>query len=76
MTKPEKVCIECKTGLGRYWGMNFCESCFRQLLTDHLAEEDKRHENMRTCKVKQVAEDAEFERIQITLDEVVEGDSE
>lgn len=44
MTKPEKVCIECKTGLGRYWGRNFCESCFRQLLTDHLAEEDKRHE--------------------------------
>lgn len=41
--KQNKVCIECNKDLARYWGRNFCESCFRQLLTDHLNEEDKRH---------------------------------
>lgn len=40
--KPEKVCIECEEGLGRYWGSNFCEDCFRQLLREHLADEDKK----------------------------------
>lgn len=42
--KPIKSCIECDKDLARHWGNNFCEKCFRQLLTDHLAEEDKRHE--------------------------------
>lgn len=41
-TKTEKVCIECKIKLGRYWGRNFCEECFRQLLREHLADEDRK----------------------------------
>lgn len=39
-----KVCLECKAKLARYYDNAFCESCFRQLLKEHLAEEDKRHE--------------------------------
>lgn len=38
-----KVCIECKTELGRYWGNNLCEKHFRELLKENLKEEDKRH---------------------------------
>lgn len=45
-----KVCLECKADLARYWGHSFCEPCFKKLLKDQLAEEDKRHANMRQVR--------------------------
>lgn len=45
-TKQNKVCIECKKDLGRYWGKNFCKSCLGELLNEKMWEEDKRHANM------------------------------
>jgi len=43
LNKDGKVCIECKTDLGRFFGRNFCEECFKELLKANLEEEDKRH---------------------------------
>lgn len=40
MTKQNKVCIECKKDLGRYWGKNFCKSCLGELLNAQLREDE------------------------------------
>lgn len=45
-----------------------CGRCGRKLKTQKSIDDGYG----RVCKVKQATEDAEFERIQITLDEVVE----
>lgn len=37
-TKIDKVCIECKKDLGRYWGRNFCKKCLGELLNAHKKE--------------------------------------
>lgn len=42
MTKQEKVCVECKKGLGRHWGRNFCKSCLGELLNAQMREDDAR----------------------------------
>lgn len=47
-----------------------CGRCDRELKTQKSIEEGYGP----VCKVKQAAEDAEFERIQVTIDEVIEGD--
>lgn len=46
----EKVCVECKKGLARHWGRNFCKECLGNLLNDHFREEDKRHAANRVNK--------------------------
>lgn len=43
LAKEGKVCLECNKVLGRFWGRAFCEPCFRKLLKEDIAEEDKRH---------------------------------
>lgn len=45
-----------------------CKRCSKQLKTQKSIDDGYGP----VCKKKQAAEDAEFERIQITLDEVVE----
>lgn len=40
--KNKKVCIECKEKEARYWASNFCEECFRELLSAKIQEEDLR----------------------------------
>ena len=42
MKKQNKVCIECKDDLGRYWGRNFCKSCLGELLNAQKREDDAR----------------------------------
>ena len=47
-----------------------CGRCGRELKTQKSIDDGYGP----VCKVKQAAEDAEFERIQITLDEVIESE--
>ena len=47
-----------------------CKRCSKQLKTQKSIDAGFGP----VCKVKQAAEDAEFERIQITLDEVTESE--
>lgn len=34
------LCIECKEEQARYWGSNFCELCFRKMLSEKLEEDE------------------------------------
>lgn len=51
--------------------MQTCGRCGRELKTQKSIDEGYGP----VCKKKQAAEDAEFERIQVTIDEVIEGDT-
>lgn len=48
-----------------------CKRCGRKLKTQKSIDDGYGP----VCKVKQAAADAEFERIQITIDQVIEGEA-
>lgn len=35
-----KYCVECGEREARYWNSNFCEDCFREILSDKMEEEE------------------------------------